>query len=184
LVVVAAVAGITAWVITSTSSGRTASSAAINAPPAAPPPAITTPNAPTGGSAAPSFSLTTLSGGHVSLAQLAGHPVVINFWASWCHPCRQEFPLLAATLRRYQHAGLEIVGISYQDIPSDARSFAEHEHAHWLLARDDSGSVAAAYGVRAIPQVFFVRRDGTIASRVFAPSASVLDRSVQAILAS
>ena len=151
--------------------------------PSAPAPAITTPNAPEGGSAAPGFSLTTLSGGHVSLAQLAGHPVLVNFWASWCHPCRQEFPLLAETLRRYQAQGLEIVGISYQDIPGDARSFASQEHAHWILARDDDGTVASAYGVRAIPQVFFIRRDGTIASRVFAPSQSDLDQSVQAILA-
>jgi cytochrome c biogenesis protein CcmG/thiol:disulfide interchange protein DsbE len=182
-VAVAAVGGITAWVITSSSARSGTSSAASGALPSAPPPAITTPNAPTGGSAAPGFSLSTLSGGHVSLAQLAGRPVLVNFWASWCHPCRQEFPLLAATLRRYRSQGLEIVGISYQDIPSDARAFAKQEDAHWLLARDDDGTVASAYGVRAIPQVFFIRRDGTIASRVFAPSQSDLDQSVQAILA-
>ena len=180
---VAAVGGITAWVISSSSSRASSSSAASGAPPSAPPPAITTPNAPSGGTAAPGLSLTTLSGGHVSLAQLAGHPVLVNFWASWCHPCRQEFPLLAATLRRYQSRGLEIVGISYQDIPGDARVFAKQEDAHWILARDDDGTVASAYGVRAIPQVFFIRRDGTIASRVFAPSQSDLDHSVEAILA-
>ena len=119
----------------------------------------------------------------MSLASLAGHPVVINFWASWCHPCRQEFPELAAAYRRDRAQGLEIVGISYQDIPSDARSFAAQEHAGWILARDDSGSVAAVYGVRAIPTVFFVRRDGTIAARMFAPTGSDLDQSIAAILA-
>ncbi len=171
--------------IVANSSHRSASSAATNAPvTAAPPPAITSPTAPTAGTLAPGFSLTTLTGGHVSLAGLAGHPVLVNFWASWCNPCRQEFPRLAAVYRRDRSEGLDVVGVSYQDIASDARGFVSQEHADWLFARDDSGSVASAYGVRAIPIVFFVRRDGTIASRVFEPSAAQLDQGVQAILAS
>jgi cytochrome c biogenesis protein CcmG/thiol:disulfide interchange protein DsbE len=103
----------------------------------------------------------------VSLAQLVGHPVLLNFWASWCDQCRHEFPLLATAQREHQAQGLVIVGIASQDIASDARRFAKQEHASWTLAFDGDNSVSGAYGVRALPQTFFIRRDGMIASRLF-----------------
>ena len=182
MAVLVVVGAITAWAVTSGSSSRAASGVS-NAPPPSAPMTVTSPDAPSGGTPAPPFSLVTLRGGHVSLASLAGHPVLINFWASWCNPCRHEFPLLAATLARHQTQGLEIVGISYQDIASDARAFASQQHASWILARDDDGAVAAAYGVRAIPQTFFVPPDGTIASRLYGiSSASELERDLRPIL--
>jgi peroxiredoxin len=163
--VVVAVVGLTVWAATSGSSqGRsnTASRATSTAPSA-----VTTPGAPVGGTPAPAFTLRTLDGHVVSLAQLAGHPVLINFWASWCDQCRHEFPLLASAQQRHRAQGLTIVGIASQDIESDARSFAKHEHASWMLAFDTGNAVGDAYGVRALPQTFFIRPDGTIASRLF-----------------
>jgi cytochrome c biogenesis protein CcmG, thiol:disulfide interchange protein DsbE len=162
---VAAVVGITAWAVTSSSSPRR--SAAATSSTSTAPTAVTTPEAPTGGTPAPAFTLQTLDGHAVSLAQLVGHPVLVNFWASWCDQCRHEFPLLAAAQRRHHAQGLMIVGIASQDIESDARSFAKREHASWTLAFDADNSVSGAYGVRALPQTFFIRRDGTIASRLF-----------------
>ena len=164
-VVVAAVVGLTAWAVTSSSSSPR-SGAAGNTTSTAPS-AVTTPGAPVGGTAAPAFALQTLDGRPVSLAQLVGHPVLLNFWASWCDQCRHEFPLLAAAQREHQAQGLVIIGIASQDIASDARRFAKQEHARWTLAFDGDNSVSAAYGVRALPQTFFIRRDGTIASRLF-----------------
>jgi cytochrome c biogenesis protein CcmG, thiol:disulfide interchange protein DsbE len=163
-VVIAAVGGLTAWAVTSgSSSPRTAGGNTTSTAPSA----VTTPGAPVGGTPAPAFALQTLDGHPVSLAQLAGHPVLLNFWASWCNQCRHEFPLLAAARRAHQAQGLVVVGIASQDIVSDARHFADQEHARWTLAFDGDNAVSAAYGVRALPQTFFIRRDGTIASRLF-----------------
>jgi cytochrome c biogenesis protein CcmG/thiol:disulfide interchange protein DsbE len=120
------------------------------------------------GSPAPDFRLPALDGrGDVSLADVRGRPVIVNFWASWCHPCRQEFPLLKKALRDHRTEHLAVIGVTYQDIPSDSRSFVKRQGATWPQAIDDGGAVASAFGVRAIPQSFFVRPDGTIAARVF-----------------
>jgi cytochrome c biogenesis protein CcmG, thiol:disulfide interchange protein DsbE len=180
-VVVLAVVGITVWAVTSGSSGGRSNAG--SAGPSTAPSAVTTPGAPVGGMAAPAFTLRTLDGHVVSLAQLAGHPVLINFWASWCDQCRHEFPLLAAAQRRHHAQGLAIVGIASQDIESDARSFAQHEHASWTLSFDTDNAVGDAYGVRALPQSFFIRPDGTIASRLFGlTSQAELEGDLRGIL--
>jgi len=120
------------------------------------------------GSPAPDFRLPALDGrGDVSLADFRGRPVIVNFWASWCHPCRQEFPLLKQALREHRAQRLAVIGVTYQDIVSDSRSFVKRQGANWPQGVDDGGAVASAFGVRAIPQSFFVRPDGTIAARVF-----------------
>ena len=136
------------------------------------------------GGEAPDFTLPALDGGApVSLADARGRPVVLNLWASWCNPCRKEFPLLKAARAKYAKDGLEVIGVSYRDIPSDARAFADSKGATWPLARDPGGALAAAYGVRAIPQTFFIAPDGTIGSRVFGiTSAEELDAEIQQIL--
>ena len=118
-------------------------------------------------SAAPDFRLPGLDGGCVDLSAFHGRPVVVNFWASWCNPCRREFPLLRAALEDHADADIEIIGIVYRDIADDARAFASGVGATWPLALDDDSAAATAYGVRAIPQTFFIRRDGTIARHVF-----------------
>jgi cytochrome c biogenesis protein CcmG/thiol:disulfide interchange protein DsbE len=179
-VVVAVVGAVTGWAVASGSTHRAATSSHRATIPT---PSSGAPSATPPGSPAPAFSLPTLDGGHVSLARLAGHPVVVNFWASWCHPCRQEFPLLRAALARHRPQGLVIVGVSYQDIPSDARAFVRQEHADWAFATDDDGAVAAAYGVRPVPETFYVRRDGTLAGRRFGiTSAHELEQDLTSIL--
>lgn len=162
--VVAAVVALTIWAVSSGSSGP---SGAAGTATSTAPPAVTAPGAPGRGTAAPGFALRSLDGHPVSLTQLAGHPVVVNFWASWCDQCRREFPLLATAQRRHAAQGLVVVGIASQDIESDSRAFARREHARWILAFDVDNTVSVAYGVRALPQTFFIRRDGTIASRLF-----------------
>ena len=120
------------------------------------------------GSPAPDFQLPALDGhGDERLADYRGRPVIVNFWASWCNPCRKEFPLLKQALRDHRAQRLAVIGVTYQDIPSDSRAFVKQKQATWPQGVDDVGAVAGAFGVRAIPQSFFVRADGTIAARVF-----------------
>lgn len=135
------------------------------------------------GERAPTFVLRGLDGRCVDLSALQGQPVMVNFWASWCNPCRREFPLFRDALRRHRAEDLQLVAVVYQDIPSDARRFANQFGADWPLPVDPEGTAADAYGVRAIPQTFFIRRDGTIVSRLYGiTSRRELEQELDGIL--
>lgn len=132
------------------------------------------------GEKAPDFTVETLDGDAITLSDLRGRPVVLNFWASWCQPCRKEFPLLRTA--KADDSELAIVGVSFRDIDRDARDFATEQDADWPLAKDPDGKIAAAYGVRAVPQTFFINRDGVIAARVFGlSSADALQKRLDAL---
>ncbi len=119
------------------------------------------------GDAAPDFTLKTFDGKAVSLSDYRGKPVVLNFWASYCHPCREEFPLFREQLAA--HPGdFVVLGVDAKDIESDAKKFANDQKATWPIVVDASNDVAKAYGVAAVPQTFFIRPNGTIAVRYYA----------------
>ena len=84
------------------------------------------------GEAAPDFALKTLDGKTVRLSDYAGKPVVVNFWASYCHPCRQEFPMFRQALEQH-HNDFVLLGVDYRDITSDARKFAKDKRATWPI---------------------------------------------------
>jgi cytochrome c biogenesis protein CcmG/thiol:disulfide interchange protein DsbE len=136
------------------------------------------------GQAAPDFVLADLDGRPVRLADLRGRPVVVNFWASWCGPCVEEFPLLLQAQDRHRADGLAIVGIVYDDRSEAARAFMERTGATWTAAMDPGGRVAAAYGILAPPETFFIGRDGTVVARQIGQfSASSLEDKLAAIIA-
>jgi cytochrome c biogenesis protein CcmG/thiol:disulfide interchange protein DsbE len=102
----------------------------------------------------------------VSLAGLRGRPVVVNFWASWCIPCRDEFPMFRDKLAEYGAAGggLAVVGVLYKDEADLATSFVSTFGATWPTVVDPDGAIADAYRVVAPPQSFFIDKDGVIRS--------------------
>jgi cytochrome c biogenesis protein CcmG/thiol:disulfide interchange protein DsbE len=119
------------------------------------------------GTPAPPLQLAALSGGGtVDLASFRGHPVLVNFWASWCDPCKREFPLLRQTLAQHNASGLVILGVLVNDSATKGRAFMRAHNATWPVGVDAHRQAITAYKVNVgLPQSFFVRRDGTLASR-------------------
>lgn len=121
------------------------------------------------GDPAPSFRLATLEGGSLALEELAGKVVVLNFWASWCIPCRQEHPVLRRAERDYPDSDVRVVGVVYQDAPRSARRFMERLGGDWTSVLDPGSRTAIDYGVYGVPETFFLARDGTVAKKHIGP---------------
>jgi cytochrome c biogenesis protein CcmG/thiol:disulfide interchange protein DsbE len=117
------------------------------------------------GEPAPDFALPRVGGGMLRLSDLRGKPVVVNFFASWCHPCEQEMPVLEGLHREYGER-LAVVGVNYRDAQADTRAFVERLGVTYptLIEDDGSNPVAGRYGVRSPPMTYFVAADGTIAA--------------------
>ena len=114
------------------------------------------------GEPAPDIDLRTLDRQRVTLSSLRGRPVLVNFWASWCIPCRDEFPLMVAASSDHAADGLAILGVIHDDDPERARAFAGEYGATWPML-DDADDVAwRDYLGVGLPTSFFVDADGTI----------------------
>ena len=119
---------------------------------------------------APGLSLPRIDAeGTIDLAELRGQVVILNFWASWCVPCREEHPALAAAWDRYRERGVVIVGAVYEDTQADALAFRDELGGDWPLVADPGGRAAIAYGVYGIPETFVIAPDGTIAAKRVGP---------------
>ena len=134
------------------------------------------------GRPAPSFSLTSLDGATVSLVELRGQPLVVNFWASWCLPCRAEAPLLQRAAADYAGRGVEVLGIVYQDSAENARAFMREYGQTYPGLLDPDGRTALDYGVFGIPETYFIDQRGRIVSKQTGPlDWASLARQVAAI---
>jgi peroxiredoxin len=113
---------------------------------------------------APDFSLTTLDGETVSLADFRGKVVLLNFWASWCPPCRSEMPAMERVYQDYANQGFVILAVNatQQDSPDAARQFVNEKGLTFPILLDTSGTVSALYRTRSLPTSFFIGADGII----------------------
>ena len=122
------------------------------------------------GRAAPEFDATDLNGKAVRLADYRGRPVLLNFWATWCVPCKAEFPLLQAGIQR--HKELEVLGVVFNDAAGSARSFMRDRAATWPGVTDPGAKIANAYQVHAkpgIPVSILIGPDGRMIARHLGP---------------
>ena len=138
-------------------------------------------------SPAPAFALTVLSpgaplpttegpagarrvripaaGGTLTLSALRGHPVVVNFWGSWCAPCRAEMPLLVKASHAYAARGVVVVGLDVDDTPAEARPFLESYHVDYPIVTVPDQRLPRAYGVIGLPMTVFIDASGMIRAR-------------------
>lgn len=111
---------------------------------------------------APDFTLTTFDGDVIVLSELRGQVVAINFWASWCPPCRDEAPYLEATWRAYKDRGVVFVGVDYVDTEPEALAFIEEFDITYPNGPDVKTIISQAYRIQGVPETFFVAKDGTL----------------------
>jgi cytochrome c biogenesis protein CcmG, thiol:disulfide interchange protein DsbE len=121
------------------------------------------------GKPAPDFKLTRLDTGEaVTLAQLRGQPVVLNFWASWCGPCKMEHPTLTRAARRHQGQA-RFFGVVFEDTAEDARKFARPIDPSFPQLLDPQSRMAVDYGVTGVPETYFIDAEGIIRDKYIGP---------------
>ena len=116
-------------------------------------------------SSLPEFDLPLLGGGELTREDLQDQPVVLNFWASWCIPCRDEAPLLQSVAKQYRGEGLRVIGVNIQDTEEGAQSFVDEFDISYDILRDADQLLAKALGVKGLPVTFFVDRAGRFLDR-------------------
>ncbi len=132
--------------------------------PSAPASGSTRPTSVKIGDLAPEINLKSVTGDQITLSKLEGKPVLVNFWATWCGPCRQEFPSLVRLYKKYQDQGLVVVGVNFQDDNSDdgVRTFMRNTLVSFPVVRDVGERVGRMYRVNGLPTSIFVDRKGIV----------------------
>ena len=138
----------------------------------------TTVDSPLIGRSAPDATLPELeSDGTLSLDELRGQVVVVNFWASWCVACREEHPVLVDAARDYRDRGVVFVGVDYQDGPESARAFLDELGRggdNYYYVMDPGSRTALDFGLFGVPETFVLDREGTVAAKITGPSSTAL----------
>lgn len=121
--------------------------------------------------AAPDFAITTFDGQDLSLNDLRGQIVVLNFWASWCGPCRVEAPDLQRIHERYQDRGVVVVGITYTDTDAKSLAFMDEFGMTYPNGPDRGNRISDRYNIQGVPETFVIDREGKVAHFIYAPTS-------------
>jgi peroxiredoxin len=120
------------------------------------------------GFTAPDFTLELLEGGEITLSDLRGNPVIINFWATWCGPCREEMPAIEKVYRDYKDLGLVVIGLNLtsQDTEQAVTAFIQEFDLTFPIALDRNASTSYKYQLKGLPTTYFINSQGVIQSVV------------------
>lgn len=133
---------------------------------------------------APDFTLVTFDGEQVVLSQLRGQVVVINFWASWCPPCREEAAYLEASWRAYRERGVMFIGVDYADTEREALAYIREFDITYPNGPDVGTRISQSFRIQGVPETFFVARDGTLRGVKIGPLAPPeLEQRLETLLA-
>ena len=133
---------------------------------------------------APDFTMTTFDGEDVTLSDYRGQVVVVNFWASWCDPCRDEAPILQSLWERYRDRGVVLVGVAYLDLESAALDFIDEFGITYPNGPDVGSEISRDYNIEGVPETFIIDQTGDIAYFAIAPiREGQLDPTIDRLLA-
>lgn len=151
---------------------------------ASPPPAPTIPIGVSIGNRAPDFQLQTLTGDSISLWGLRGKPVLINFWATWCPPCKAEMPYLQQIHDTYSAKGLVLLAIDIGEKTPVVEKFMTDLNLSMIVPMDTDAKVAKAYLIGAIPTTFLIDKDGVIRQKVIGafPNVAAIENELKKIM--
>jgi cytochrome c biogenesis protein CcmG/thiol:disulfide interchange protein DsbE len=121
---------------------------------------------------APAWELKTFDGQQYSLADLRGRPVVLNFWASWCQPCRQEAPMLEAAWEQYKTQGVLVIGVDYVDTETEASKYLQEFKITYPNGPDLRTSISQLFRIKGVPETYFIGKDGRLADFQIGPFTS------------
>lgn len=133
---------------------------------------------------APDFTMTSFDGETITLSELRGQVVIINFWASWCPPCREEAAYLEATWRKYQSQGVFFIGVDYADTEKEALAYIDEFDITYFNGPDIGTRISHDYRMEGVPETFYVSKNGELRGVKIGPLyPPELDRRIDELLA-
>ena len=133
---------------------------------------------------APDFTLTDFDGRTVTLSELRGQVVIVNFWASWCQPCREEAAYLEQTWRKYKDQGVVFIGVDYVDTEKAALAYIKEFDITYINGPDIGTRISDAYNIQGVPETFFIAKNGELRGMHIGPLKSPeLDEKIEELLA-